>query len=148
MGYNNTQNIMTSNETHFTVAIDNLIISEGISFNISQKPRFKNLLNLSRTVSNSYQPPNRVLISKDILYVIHDHNMESNLSLILKQSDIFGFLYLGDGDTISGIPLLNILVSGKNRPVDLLELFCFKFHLADGGEKDGSFICNRFLNHI
>ena len=84
MGYNNTQNIMTSNETHFTVAIDNLIISEGISFNISQKPRFKNLLNLSRTVSNSYQPPNRVLISKDILYVIHDHNMESNLSLILK----------------------------------------------------------------
>ena len=45
--------------------------------------------------------------------IIHDHNMEKNLILIKKEPDIFGLLFLGDGATISRIPLLNILVSGK-----------------------------------
>ena len=60
------------------------------------------------------------LISKDILGVIHDQNMERNLSLIKKESDIFGLLFLGDGVNIYRIPLLNILFSGKNLPVVVL----------------------------
>ena len=50
------------------------------------------------------------LTSEDILNVIHDQNMEINLSSIKKESDIFGLLFIGDGATISKIPLLNILV--------------------------------------
>ena len=73
---------MAYNETNLTVAIADLIISEGISFNLSQKPRFKNVLDLSRTVSKIYQPPNITLIYKDLLGVIHYHNMERNLSLV------------------------------------------------------------------
>ena len=83
---------MTSNETRLTVAITDFLISEGLSFNLSQKHRFKKVLELSRTVSKCYQPPNRKLISKDILDVIHDQNMKRNLSLIEKKSDIFGLL--------------------------------------------------------
>ena len=71
------------------------------------------MLELARTVSKCYQPPNRNLISKDLLDVIHDQNIESHLSLIKKESDIFGLLFIGDGATIYIIPLLNILVSGK-----------------------------------
>ena len=71
------------------------------------------MLDLARTVSKCYQPPNRKLRSKDILDVIHDQNMERNLSLIKKESDIFGFLFICDGENMSRIPLLNILVSGK-----------------------------------
>ena len=104
---------MTSNETRLTVAISDIIISEGLSFNLSQKPRFKKVLELEITVSKCYQHPNRKLISKDLLDVINDQNMERNLSLIKKESDIFGFLFLGDGATISRVPLLNILVSVK-----------------------------------
>ena len=84
MGDNNTQKMMTSNEIYLTVAIADLVISQGLSFNLSQKTRFKKVLDLERTVSICYQPPNRKLISKDILDVIHDQNMESNLSLIEK----------------------------------------------------------------
>ena len=73
---------MTSNETRLTVAISDLVISEDTSFNISQKPRFNKVLDLARNVSKTYQPPNINLISKDILGVIHDQNMERNLSLI------------------------------------------------------------------
>ena len=50
MGDNNTQKMMTSNETRLTVAIADIIISEGLSFNLSQKPRFKKVLELARTV--------------------------------------------------------------------------------------------------
>ena len=113
MGDNTTQKMMTYNETRLTVAINYLITSEGLSFNISQKPRFKKVLELARTVSKIYQPPNRKLISKDILDVIHDQNMERDLSLIEKESEIFGLLFLGDGATISRVPLLKILFSRK-----------------------------------
>ena len=85
---NNTQNIMTSNETPLTVEISDIIILEGLSFNIYHKPRFNKVLDLSITVSKCYQPPNRKLISKGILDVIHDQNLERNLSLI-KNSPIF-----------------------------------------------------------
>ena len=75
---------MTSDDTRLTVAIADLIISEGLSFNLFQKPRFNKVLDLARNVSKFYQPSNRKLISKDIWCVIHDHNMERNFILIKK----------------------------------------------------------------
>ena len=57
-------------------------------------------------------------------------------------------LFLGDGATISRFALLNILVSGKNLPVAVLETVFRQGHLADGGKKNGTFICNIFLEHI
>ena len=76
--------MMTYNETRLTVSITDLIISEGISFNLAHKPRFNKVIDLVIIVSKIYQSPNRKLISKDILYVIHDQNMERNLSLIKR----------------------------------------------------------------
>ena len=105
---NNTQKMMNSNDTCLTVSIYDLIISEGISFKISQKTRFKNVLDLERTVPKSYNPPNRKPISKYPLAVAHDRYIERNLSLIQKDSDIFGLLFLGDSATITIIPILNI----------------------------------------
>ena len=85
---------------------------------------------------------------KFFLDVIHDQNMERNLSLIEKESDIFGLLFLGYGATISRVPLLNILVSGKNLPVAVLEFVGCQGHLADGGTKNTTFICNIFIDHF
>ena len=78
MGNNNTQKRIISDEKRLTVAMADLIISEGLSFSLSQKPRFKKVLDLAITVSKS----------KDILDVIHDQNMKKSLSLI-KKSLIF-----------------------------------------------------------
>ena len=58
MGENNTHKMMTSNETRLTVAISDLIISEGLSCNLSQKPRFKKVLELARTVSKCLEVDN------------------------------------------------------------------------------------------
>ena len=41
-----------------------------VYFNLSQKPKFKKMLDLERTVSKTYQHPNRKLLSKYLLDVI------------------------------------------------------------------------------
>ena len=104
---------MNSNDTRLTVAISNIIISEGLYFDLAKKPRFKKVLDLEMNFSRGYQSPNRNIIYKYLLYLIHDNNMESNLSLIKKGSDIFRLSFLGDGANISIDPLLKILVSEK-----------------------------------
>ena len=48
---------------------------------------------------------------------------------------MFGLLFLGDGATISRFPLLNIMASGENIPVAVLEPFWFQGHLDDGDKK-------------
>ena len=146
--YDNYQKLITSNETRLNIAIADIIISEGLSFNTAQKPRFKKILELARNVSKTYIPSNRKLIYKEILDVIHEHNTKRNLAMIKKEADIFGLLFLGYGDTISRCLLLNIVASGKNIPVSVLEIVYCRGHLDDGNKKDGTFICNRFLNHM
>ena len=80
---------MTSNETRLTVVIFDIIISEGLSFNTDQKPQIEKVLDSEINFSKVYQLPNRNLIYKDIMDVIHDYNTESNLSLIKKESELF-----------------------------------------------------------
>ena len=104
---------MTSNDTRIIVAISTIIIYGGLSSNLSLKLRFKKVLYLARNISKWYQPPYRNLITKDILYVMQNQNMERKLILIKKELHIYGLLFLGDGATISRTPLLKKLVSGK-----------------------------------
>ena len=67
----NSQNLITSNETRFTISKSDIIISEGLSYNLVQKPQFKKVLESTRNVSKTNIPPNRNLISKYIVDVIH-----------------------------------------------------------------------------
>ena len=85
MGDHNTQTIMTSNEKCLTVAIADIIIYEGLCLNLAHKTRFKKVIDLARNVSESYQPTNRKLISKDLLDITHDKNTERTLILIKKE---------------------------------------------------------------
>ena len=69
--------------------------------------------------------------------------MKRNLEMIKKEAEIFGFLFLGDGATISRCPLLNILASAKNIQVAVLEIVDFQVHLADGNKNmEHSFVIN------
>ena len=77
----NYQKPIISNETRLTIGIDDLIVLEILSFNISQKPIFEKLLELARNVCNAYITLNRNLISRGILDVIHEQNMKINLAM-------------------------------------------------------------------
>ena len=88
---------------------------------------------MSRNVFKTYTPPNRNLISKELLDIIHELKMNRSLEIIKNEAEIFGWLFLRDGATISICPFLNILESTENIPV---------------AEKDGRFICDLFLKHM
>ena len=90
-----------------------LIIYEGLSLNIYQKPRFVKVLELARKKSLVYIHPNKKIISKVRLDVINEHNMKRSLTNIQKKYGIFGLLFLGGGTTITRTTLLSILASGK-----------------------------------
>ena len=100
----NSKKRITSNDTRLTITISDLIISEGLPFNLAQETRFKKVLELSRNVSKTCIPPLRNLIPKELLDVIHEQNMKSNLAIIKKEAGIFGLLFLGYGATISRFP--------------------------------------------
>ena len=69
--------IITSNENCLTIAITDIIISEGLSFNIAQKPKFKKVLGLSRNVSNTYSSQKKYHIQKNTwCYSWRDHEKE------------------------------------------------------------------------
>ena len=131
----NSQKLITSNDNCLTIAIAYLIISEGLPFNIPQKPRYKKVLDFSNNITKTYIPPNRKLTSKKLINVIHEQNTKRNLEMIKKESAIFGLLFLGDGATISRCPLLNTLASAKNIPVAILEIVDCQVHLDDCNKK-------------
>ena len=68
--------------------------------------------------------------------------MKRDSAMIKKEAGIFGFLFLGDVATTLRCPLLNILASAKNVPVNGLEIVDCLGHLADGSKKYRTFICN------
>ena len=81
--------MISFNETCLTATVADLVVSEGLSFNFDQKPRFKKVLYLERNLSKGYNPPIIKLIFKDILDVIHDQNTQRKLIMIKKEVDIF-----------------------------------------------------------
>ena len=147
MGDYNKYKMMTSNYTRLTVVISDIIISEGLSFNIHQKPMFKKVLYLEKMCQ-------RLSTSKQNYYIQGYHGCNSlsehgkEIEFDKKTSDVFELLFLDDGANISRIALLKIFVSGDNLPVGVLELVDNKVHLSYGGGKDGTFICTRFLDNI
>ena len=54
--------------------------------------------------------------------------MKRDLEMIKKEAEIFRLLFLVDGVTISICPLLNIMASGGNISVDVLEIVDFQGH--------------------
>ena len=57
--------------------------------------------------------------------------MKRNLETIKKESKIFGLLFLGDDSKILRCLLLNIMASGKNIPVAVLEIADCQGNLGD-----------------
>ena len=68
--------------------------------------------------------------------------MESNLTLNKKEADIFGLLFLEDYATILRCLLLNILNSGINTPVAVLEIVDYQGYLANDKKMEYSFAIN------
>ena len=143
-----TGSIKQYNEANLQMDCADLCIAHALSYNLCEQPKFKRIFRLAKTVDSNFKPPNRNLISGDLLNINFDLCQKQNIKNLTKEANIFGISFFGDGTTVKRVTLLNILGSAANMPPVVLEIHDFTDHMASGHKKDSPYIVNIFLHHI
>ena len=67
--------------------------------------------------------------------------------IVANDADLFGICLLGDGATVRGMPLMNVIVSTPNAN-SILDIIDCTDHMEAGGKKDARYIAEIFQEHI
>ena len=132
------------NNSKLTTAIGDWIHADGLSFNIGESKRFAKMLNVARTVGDDYKPPNRALVSNELLTINFDRTMTTNKEMLTNQRK-FGYTGMGDGATVGGMPLSNEMWMAGDCPPTPMAVHDCTGQMAAGGKKDAEFIANQFI---
>jgi hypothetical protein len=114
-------------------AIKDLIHVEGLNFDLSEIARFQYMIHLAKFAPPEYEPPKRNLSARRLLVSNQDdyfHCIKECLSLHQKKC---GISLMGDGATIKGMPMVNMLCTGIHEPAGCLEIADCTGHLEDYG---------------
>jgi hypothetical protein len=115
-------NVLVSNAARLTSAIAEYIFCKGLPFSAAEGPEFHQILKISRLVSNSYSAPTRKALSNDLLKGSYDYRMGCYFRDLEVDADVYGLSLFGDGATIHGMPLMNVLASGVGEPCAVLAI--------------------------
>ena len=130
-------------------AIADMVICDGLNFNLGEKVRFMNVLKAAKKVNlQHYTPPNGARIGGELLDISHQTIMDTNRENLLLEANTYGIMFLGDGATIRKIPLTNMLAMGVHCPPAVLEIRDCSEHLCKGKKKCAKFIAECFIPHI
>lgn len=135
-------------ESSLTVAIANFILCCGLPFSLANHPLFLEVLRLAKNASKHYVPPNRKLIAGNVMDLCYGALQTRQKENLLKEANIFGLSFYGDGATIHKLPLLNILASGIHEPVAVLDIVDATEHMVAGGKKDATYIAKLFEPYL
>jgi hypothetical protein len=104
------------------MAIANFIHGCGLPFNVTSHPNFRKVISLARAVGKNYKVPSHQQIATDLLKLNYDTYLNNNKEHLIKDINVFGLNYYGDGATVKKMPLINILASGAYLQTALLEI--------------------------
>ena len=135
-------------EGRLTMAIADLIHSCGLPFSLASHHKFQRVLTYAKQAPKNYTPPNRNLVAGKLLDLNYDIYKNQTMENLLKEADIYGLTFFGDGATIKKSPFMNILASSIHEPAGCLSIVDCSGHLASDGTKDAFFIANLFIPHI
>ena len=119
--------------------------SLGLPLDLASDPLMVQVLNVARTLPESYSPPSRFRLSGELLNSVYEHNYKENLLSLTNQAQRFGLTIFGDGATIVKSPLVNILASGVNNPSAMMDIVDCTHHCAKGYKKDAKFLASEFM---
>jgi hypothetical protein len=122
--------VAASNSTLLTSAIAEFVFCKGLSFSAVEGEHFLQILKLARLVGNKYRPPHRRLLANELLEVSYNRRMEKYLMDLDVEADVYGLSIFGDGATVHGMPLMNVLASGVGEPCAVLAVVDCKFFVA------------------
>jgi hypothetical protein len=135
-------------ESKLSMAIADFIHGCGLPFTVSTHPKFRKVISLARAVGVNYKVPSRQRISNDLLEINYDTYQVKTKDMLIKDINVFGLSFYGDGATVRKMPLTNILASGAYLQTGLLEIVDATPHLSSGGKKDACYISGLFRPHI
>jgi hypothetical protein len=135
-------------ESRLTMAIADFVHSKGLAFNATAGPYFAKVIQLTRCVPVSYVPPDRKQIGGKLLELSYNAKIESYITKLRKDADVFGLSMFGDGATVKQMPLLNIMCSGFDERCAVLDVVDCTEHMAVGEKKDASYIAFLFNQWI
>jgi hypothetical protein len=126
-----------SNATKLTSAIAEFVYCRGLSFSSVKGAHFSQILRLAKLVTVAYCPPTRKVLANELLDLSYDNQMEKFMTCLEMDADVYGLSLFGDGATVHGMPLMNILASGVHEPSAVLAIIdctygilcCFLFFL-------------------
>ncbi len=84
------------------------------------------------------------LSSGKLLHLNFQAAYENNLAAILKDANVFGLSWLGNGATIKQTSLMNMLVMCGNSPQTVMSIFDCTEHMSTGGK----FIMKQFKEKV
>jgi hypothetical protein len=73
--------------------------------------------------------------------------LHSAKEVVMSDAELYGFCLLGDGVTVRGMPLMNVLVTTPTASAVLDIIECTE-HMEVGGKKDAKYIASIFEGHI
>lgn len=116
-----------ANATKLTSAISEYVYSKGLSFSAVEGEHFLQILKLSRLVGPSYRPPSRKALSNELLDLSYEMRLDRYMKDLAVDSEVYGLSLFGDGATVHGMPLMNILAAGVGEPSAVLAIVDCKF---------------------
>ena len=129
-------------------AISDVIHCNGLSFTLSEDPKFRKMIKLAKGVSSTYVTPSRKQISGPLLKNNYDRVMEQQDKDLLRDAEMYGLMAFGDAATIKRTPFINLLASSPSNPAACLEVHDCTEHLENGGTKDAEYIAELFMDHM
>ena len=135
-------------EGRLTMAIADLIHSCGLPFSLASHHKFHRVLTCAKQAPKNYKPPNRNQVSGPLLDLNYDIYKNRMCQMLLKDAEVYGLSFFGDGATVKKSPLINILASSVHEPAGCLSIVDCTGHLEKDGRKDASYIANLFIPHI
>ena len=99
-------------------------------------------------IGKGFVIPDRNKIDGSLLDLNFNQTKEHNKIAILKDADLFGLAWLGDGATIKIMPLINTLVMCANTPPTVVAIHDCTDHMAAGGKKNAPYIAKLFETQV
>ena len=105
-------------ENRCDIVFADLLHAEGLSFSLADCQRFQLFFDCAKSVGPGYKLPSEKLVRTRLLDTNYRTYDEHGMKLLMKEANIYRVTYMGDGATISDMPLVNMICA---KIADLLK---------------------------
>ena len=108
------------------------LLANSKNHNEGDDPLFRRMVQEMQQCGSDYKPPTRHSISGRLLEATYKSYYEEEYDKFLQDENIYGATIFGDGATITGVPMINVLASSLGNPSFVLDVIDCSEHMREG----------------